>query len=42
MTCFEACKEELACAIDKWLWDIINIMLFKTAIALRNERIKSL
>ena len=28
-------KEELAWAIDKWLWLIINIMLFKTVIPLR-------
>ena len=29
-------KEELAWAIDKWLQFIRNIMLFKTAIPLRN------
>ena len=32
----EACKEELTWAVDKWLQVIINIMLFKTVIALRN------
>ena len=32
----KACKEELAWAIDKRLQVIINIMLFKTFIALRN------
>ena len=25
-------KEELGCAIDKWLWLIINTTLFKTVI----------
>ena len=29
-------KEELAWAIDKWLQVISNVMLFKTAILLRN------
>ena len=28
-------KEELSWAIDKWLWLIINTMLFKTVIPLR-------
>ena len=28
-------KEELALAIDKWLWVISNTMLFKTVIPLR-------
>ena len=28
-------KEELAWAIDKWLWLIINTILFKTVIPLR-------
>ena len=33
-------KEELAWAIDKQLWIISNIMLFKTVIPLRNYEIK--
>ena len=28
-------KEELAWAIDEWLWLIINAMLFKTVIPVR-------
>ena len=28
-------KEELAWAIDKWLWVISNLVLFKTAIPLK-------
>ena len=28
-------KEELVLAIDKWLWLIVNAMLFKTIIPLR-------
>ena len=31
----ELLKEELAWAIDKWLWVIINTMLLKTVIPLR-------
>ena len=34
-TRMEAFKEELAWAIDKQLWLIINTMLFKTVILLR-------
>ena len=34
-------KEELACATDKRHQVISNIMLFKTVIPLRNQRIKS-
>ena len=30
-------KEELAWAIDKWLWIISNIMLFKTVIYTTKE-----
>ena len=29
-------KQELAWAIDKWLWLISNTMLFKTVIPLKN------
>ena len=28
-------KEKLACAIDEWIWLIINTMLFKTVIPIR-------
>ena len=35
-------KEELALAIDKWLWIIGNIMLFKTIIPLKNKAVLSL
>ena len=34
-TSTEALKEELACAIDKWLQVIGDIMLFNTVIPLR-------
>ena len=33
-------KAELAWAIDKQLWLIVNVMLFKTVIPLRIYRIK--
>ena len=29
-------KEEMAWAIDKWLWVISNIMALKTVVPLRN------
>ena len=32
-------KEELGWVIDKWLWLIINTMLFKTVIPVRIQRI---
>ena len=37
--CIEAFKEKLAQAIDKWVQVIINTMLLKTVIPLKNKAV---